>query len=329
MSDGLEILEDGSASMAYVGDTPWHRMGKKVSNNLLPDEFMEVAGLDWEVEKRPLFFEDLTDTGITQMVDVHEAALIRWTDKKVLSIVGKGWNPIQNREAFEFFREFVEKGDMEMHTAGSLMEGKMVWGLAKINESFELPGGDVVESHLLFSNPHIFGVSADVRFTPIRVVCQNTLSMALGAKSSKLVKINHRKKFDPEAVKEALGMAHVKFDRYKEMAEKLASTRFTQENVVEYFNQIFPKTGVKDIEASNDNGLKSRAAKQAYMALETQPGAEMSKGSFWSAYNAVTYLTNWKLGRTQDTRLASAWFGQHQKTNLKALNLAAEYAQAA
>ena len=106
-------------------------------------------------------------------------ALVRSSDNKVLTNIGQIWNPVQNEEAFEFFSEYVLAGDMEMHTAGSLKGGQMVWALAKVKESFDLFGGDKVESYLLFSNPHLYGKSIDIRFTPIRVVCNNTLSLSL------------------------------------------------------------------------------------------------------------------------------------------------------
>jgi hypothetical protein len=106
-----------------------------------------------------------------------------------------------------------------MHTAGSLRDGQYVWALAKVKESFDVFGEDTVESFLLFSNPHVYGKSVDVRFTPIRVVCNNTLSMSLEGKAKNGVKVGHRAEFNADSVKETLGLAHEKFAKYKEMAD--------------------------------------------------------------------------------------------------------------
>ena len=152
-------------TMAYAGETPWHGLGVRVSNDLTPVQMMDKAGLNWGVEKVDSFIR-VGD----QEIKTGQQALIRTSDNKVLTNVGQDWNPVQNSEAFEFFSEYVLAGDMEMHTAGSLKGGRMVWALAKVKESFDILGGDQVDSYLLFSNPHEYGKSIDVRFTPIRVV---------------------------------------------------------------------------------------------------------------------------------------------------------------
>ena len=107
-----------------------------------------------------------------------------------------------------------------MHTAGSLNGGKMVWALAKTNDSFELFNGDVTENYFLFSNPHEFGKAIDIRMTPIRVVCNNTLTLSLSQDSNAMLKVNHRKAFDVAEVKEQMGI-----EQYKSMAEFLGSKR--------------------------------------------------------------------------------------------------------
>ena len=95
---------------------------------------------------------------------------------------------------------------MEMHTAGALKGGQIVWALAKVKESFDLFKGDTVESYLLFSSPHKFGQSIDVRFTPIRVVCNNTLTLSLDQNSVNSVKVSHKRAFNADEVKDMLGL---------------------------------------------------------------------------------------------------------------------------
>jgi len=321
MSHEVEII-NGQAQMAYAGEVPWHGLGTKVANDLSPQQIMQQAGLDWTVEK-----ETMTTASGTEIEG--KKALVRSADNKVLDVVGDNWNPVQNSEAFEFFSEYCLAGDMEMHTAGSLKGGQMVWALAKVKESFDILGGDQVDSYLLFSNPHKYGKAIDVRFTPIRVVCNNTLSMSLGQNVANSVSLNHRTAFNPESVKETLGIAHEKFAMYKETAQFLASKKFDMNSLIKYYNEIFPRTyqGKKEVTVKDFSDLTNNAQK-AYSFLETQPGAEFGEGSWWQALNSVTYLTDHKMGREADSRLTSAWFGANQTRKVKAVEKAVEFALA-
>ena len=321
MAHNVEMI-DGKAQMAYAGEVPWHGLGTAVSNDLTPQQMQEKAGLDWTVDKEVM----VTGSGATVE---GKKALVRSSDKKVLDVVGDNWNPVQNSEAFEFFSEYVLAGDMEMHTAGSLKGGQLTWALAKVKDSFTILGEDQVDSYLLFSNPHQYGKSIDVRFTPIRVVCNNTLTLSLGQKVANSVSLNHRTAFNPDSVKETLGIAHEKFAEYKEAAEFLSSKRFTVESLVQYYSEVFPRTyqGKKEVTVQSVEDLTTNA-KKAYEVLETQPGAEFGEGTWWQALNSVTYLTDHKMGREADTRLTSAWFGANQSRKVKAVEKAVEYALA-
>ena len=314
MAHELEIV-DGKAQMAYVGALPWHGLGTKVEGDITPDQFQKVAGLDWTVEKQDM----ITANGVKVP---NKQALVRTSDNTVLDTVGSGWNPVQNSEAFDFFQEYVMAGDMEMHTAGSLKNGQLVWALAKTNESFELFKGDVTENYFLFTNPHQFGKAINIRMTPIRVVCNNTLTLSLSAKSDSMITVNHRKEFDVEEVKEQMGIAREKMEQYKSMAEFLGSKRYSPDNVVNYFNEVFGSPAKSD-----DKIFTSRNAKIAHENLQEQPGAEFAEGSWWQAFNSVTHMTDHLQGRSTDGRLTSAWYGRNRKVKLKALDKALEYAE--
>lgn len=317
MAHEIEFV-NGKAQMAYAGDLPWHGLGTRVPDDLTPEQMLEAAGLNWEVEK----IEAFAKVG-GKNVSVDRSALVRKTDNKILGVVSNDWNPVQNSEAFEFFNDFIAEGDMEMHTAGSLRGGQIVWALAKLKDGFSLFGGDSVESYLHFTNFHQYGYSTDVRFTPIRVVCNNTLTLSLNTKVERMVKISHRREFDGDNVKLMLGIAAEKLAKYKEMAQFLGSKRYTNENVVDYFKRIFPVSG-------GENAKKeiSKNANVALGVLDTQPGAEFARGSWWQAFNTVTYLTDHLAGRTADTRLASAWYGYNKNLKTKALETALEMAEA-
>jgi len=321
MAHMLEIVE-GKAQMAYAGDVPWHGLGVKVSNDLTPEQMLKAAGLDWTVDPVDLFAE----VGDKRLATGHRA-LVRSTDQRVIDVITDDWNPVQNSEAFEFFNDFVAHGDMSMETAGSLKDGKIIWALAKVKDSFDLFGGkDRVDAYLHFTNPHQYGQSIDVRFTPIRVVCNNTLTLSLNSKSKNMVKVSHRREFDPEQVKEALGVAKQKLAKYKEMAEFLSQKRYNNENVVDYFKRIFPVLTTK----TDSKKLLSNSAERGLdiVKFDSQPGAEYGKGTFWELFNTVTYMTDHEIGRSVDARLTSAWYGANKNLKTKALELAVEMAEA-
>ena len=324
MAHELEIV-NGVAQMAYVGDEPWHGLGTKVSNDLTPTQMMQKAGVDWKVQEVESFIEfngERKKTG--------QKSLVRSTDGRILTNVGEGWNPVQNETAFEFFSEFVLAGDMEMHTAGSLKNGEYVWALAKVKESFDVFGEDTIDSYLLFSNPHQYGKAIDVRFTPIRVVCNNTLTLSLNSESKNSVRLSHRTEFNPDMVKETLGIAHEKFAKYKEMAQFLGSRKVTAESLIQYYNTVFPNTSrtemVKEVKQYED---LSRNAKLCYDALEVQPGAEFAAGTWWQAFNSVTFITDHVQGRNADNRLYNQWFGTNATRKVIAAEKAVEFATAA
>lgn len=322
MAHEIEII-NGKAQMAFAGDVPWHGLGTRVPVDLTPAQMLETAGLDWTVRKVPAFAE--IDGS---QVAIGQSALVRSLDNSILDVVSDDWNPVQNQEAFEFFNDFVASGDMEMHTAGSLKNGTIVWGLAKVKESFDLFKGDTIDSYLLFSNFHRYGFSTDVRFTPIRVVCNNTLTLSLNSQVENMAKISHRKVFDGDSVKEMLGVAKSKLATYKEMAQYLGAKRYTDESIVDYFARIFPVTGASSSSKRKPKEV-SRNAELAMTVLHNQPGTEYAPGTWWQAFNAVTYITDHVTGRNADNRLASAWYGSNRTLKTRALETAVEMAEAA
>jgi phage/plasmid-like protein (TIGR03299 family) len=331
MAHQIEFI-DGVPSIAYSGETPWHSLGKRIPADLTPEQICEASGTNWQVEKRPSTVTlngAQIETGGGVLVRVPNGKNIR--KETILTNLPdiNNWFENQNSEAFSFFNDFVKAGDMEMHTAGSLKNGKIVWALAKVKESFTVVGKkDEVESYLLFSNPHQYGKAISVLFTPTRVVCNNTLTMALGGADNGRVNTSHRTKFDADEVKEKLGIAHEKLAQYKEAAQFLASKKYKEEDVVEYFNRIFPvlqRDPTKDYVRGQQKEM-TKAAEVAAGIVETQPGHQFAPGTFWNLMQAATFTTNHVVGRSDDTRVASLWYGASRATNTKALNVALEMA---
>ncbi len=314
---------NGKPAFAYSGEPASHGIGRKVPHDLTAEQMLQAAQLDWNVEKMATFINLGTEENPKYVQSGH--ALVRDRDNKVLSNVSNTWEIIQNSEAADFFHDFVMAGDMEMHTAGSLKGGTIVWFLARVKEDFTLFNGDTVESYLLFTNYHMYGRATDIRFTPIRVVCNNTLTFAMGQAAQNAVKISHKKKFDSEAVKTTLGIAKKQFATYKQQAEFLGTKKFDVADVKSYFNDVFPSMSLKN----NSEEKVSKPAKRAFELLEIQPGAEYAAGTYWQAFNAITFMLDHEVSRTAENRLTSAWYGQNQAKKLKALKTAVAYAEAA
>ncbi len=339
-------------TMAYANEIPWHGLGVPVSNDLTPEEMMVAAGLDWQVRKAPLYMHtsnsaedaatlvnifadypgrlDMAEQQIAQYLENSRTlyapvqAIYRTSDNTILTHASDNWQPMQNRDAFAFFSDFVNTGDMQMETAGSLDDGRMVWALAKISDGFSVGKNDQVKGYLLFSNPHKNGKAIDVRLTMTRVVCNNTLTMAL-QNSSRSVKTSHNQRFDAQSVKQTLGIAKEMMEDSQAAFEFLATKKYEDDTLVEYFSKVFPHTVTKKAPKKE----LSRMAIYAQDIIHAQPGAELSEGTWWSAVNTVTYMTDHLMGRSADTRLQSAWYGANHARKNKALNLALEYANAA
>lgn len=333
MSHQIEFI-DGVPQIAYAGEVPWHGFGTEVSPNLSPAEILRAAGLDWEVKLVPLSAR-YKNTHIA----TDKKALVRVPNGRnikkptVLTETGGSWHPIQNKDGFEFFDEFVKRGELEMHTAGSLRDGKMVWALAKAKESFALFKKDQVDNYFLFANPHEYGRSALFMTTAIRVVCNNTLTAAIDGAGVYEVstRIHHRKPFDAEEVAKLLGLARQGMKTYEEKAKLLASKSVTREVVDAYLEEVFPNYKKK-------RAGESRQIKIAKAAVDQQPGAEFGAGTMWQAFNAVTFTIDHLLGLDRandeegdaaDRRIFNAWFADGARRKTFALDRAVQIAKAA
>lgn len=306
-------------SIAWSNTPCWHGLGVEVNSNSTPQEIMKAAKLSWTLSKEPL----QTPAGI-QVPDFF--ALQRSSDKKILDVVGKQYIPTQNKQAFEFFTEFCKAGKMKMETAGSLKGGKMVWALANIGNQFKLPGNDITKGYVFLASPHEQGKSLRIKFTAVRVVCNNTLTMALD--EDKLgFRMTHRHEFNEDMqalAKETLGLANDKLDRFADQATRLTKKKVSKTAAMPYFAEVFTPnfTTLKDAEVQVIYEQPSKAITLAAQALAFAPGHDLNEGTAYSLLQAVTYTTDHLLGRTADARLAKSWMGKNEAVKLRALDLA-------
>ena len=320
-------------SLAYTGKAPWHGLGTPVPGHVSPGRMQRAAKLDWEVEKRPLFYKTRERPGADASAKCLPGryALVRQSDGQLLDIVKSNWEPVQNHEAFTFFHDFVRAGDMAMETAGSLANGKWVFALARARPAFQLSraGRDVVECYVLFTNPHQYGRAVDIRFTPVRVVCHNTLSFALGQKDNRYrVSFGHRRRFPLARAQALVRRMAEQLENYRLKAECLAGKRYWAEDLDQYFRQVF-RPAIPPRNPRGDALPLTRNAARAIEIVERQPGHDLAPGTWWNAFNAVTYLTDHEIGRSAETRLVTAWYGPGNARKVRALELALAFARAA
>ncbi|HIG58751.1 MAG TPA: DUF932 domain-containing protein [Flavobacteriales bacterium] len=311
-------------TMAYAHQVPWHGIGTQVSSELTPLEMIKSAGLDWDVRKVPVQFNDNQGN----LVETDEwNVLVRSDNNRVLGPCGKQYTPFQNHEIFDYYTKFVEAGHMTMETMGSLDEGRHLWALAKTKEHFTLPGKDRVNAYMLISHPHKWGVAASFMFTSIRVVCSNTITMALRAGGNKF-SVPHMANFTAITMKkvdDALGISSELLQEQKEIAEVLCRKEFKENELQKYIATLFQPDLLKTPEDCHLGNFRP-TAEDAYTALLRQPQVSATKNTWWAALNAVTYYVDHEAGRDRENALNSAWFGANAKKKRDAVTLAYEFA---
>jgi phage/plasmid-like protein (TIGR03299 family) len=308
-------------TMAFFQKTPWHGLGTALREEDLYDwpKTCEKAGLAWDVELVPLVTAD------TQAKVTHRAVR-RKTDGRTLGVVGPRFFPLQNKDAFQWFQPFLDAREAALHTAGSLRHGSRIWVLAKLNRTpLVVAPGDEVEKFILLSHGHDGSLAVRVGFTPVRVVCQNTLGMAHGSDASKLIRLKHTKDvLDNLAnVREVMDLANREFEATAEQYRRLARTTINQADLRRYVKKVFR------VEEDREGSTRLKNIMEEIVGLaEAGRGNALPsvRGTLWTAYNGVSEWLGYQRGNTPDNRLNSLWFGDGANLNRRALETALEMA---
>lgn len=306
--------------MFSVKETPWHRLGHVIEKAPTIEEAIQLANLDWEVNLMDL---SITNTG----TPVTHKASVRSDTGEVLGVVGPNWTPLQNRESFSFFDEFIESGSASLETAGSLRNGRIVWVLAKINiDQQEVIKGDPIERYVLLSNEHSGKMAVRVGFTDVRVVCNNTLNIAHNSEASKLIRVKHSRNVSQNVmnIKEVMNLAEQEFIANVEQMKMLTRKGINSEDVANYVKMTFFQ-GV-DLKSTRATNRFETTLDKINELIEVGQGSDLKgvKGTVWGLYNASTeYLTHY-IGKDDEKRLESLWFGQNVKLNSLLLDKAVE-----
>ncbi|MCO4205382.1 MULTISPECIES: DUF932 domain-containing protein [Aeromonas] len=302
-------------SMAYTGQTPWHGLG-----NVLPplqslDVWLQAAGMDWTIEQSDVLYQGSPDNPILHIYP-DSKVLYRSDTLAPLSVVSQRYNVVQPHEVLHFYQDLVEAGGFELETAGSLKGGRKLWALAKTGQDLMLKGGDLVKSYLLLATSCDGTLCTTAQFTSVRVVCNNTLQVAVGNQSA-AIKVPHSTQFDASAVKQALGLGVSQWDHFSQHAKALSQRPVAPQEALSFFSDLLAQP------VEEESIVLTRPVQRLHELYQgAGMGAELasSHNTAWGLVNAVTeYVDHHRRTRSQDHRLDSAWFGQGAQLKSRAL----------
>ena len=319
--------------MAYVGDTPWHGLGNQLTQNQPIEVWAQQAGMDWRIESSDVSYMAQNERGQSIIMPYEEQRVLYRSDTHApLSVVSQRYQEVQPMEILEFYRDLTEQSGFELETAGVLKGGKKFWALARTGQSTALKGKDVSNGYILLATACDGTLATTAQFTNIRVVCNNTLAIALRGQSSSagVVKVPHSTKFDADKVKQQLGISVRAWDEHMYEMKQLSQRKVTQgeaaaffdavfnntsmsvadqeENIIQFYRNIATPTPAK--EKSEPNG---RAMTKVMNMFNGQGrGAELSSAKD-TAYGLLCSITEFadheRRAMSTDHRLDSAWFG--------------------
>jgi phage/plasmid-like protein (TIGR03299 family) len=323
MAHELTIRENGYAEMAFVGETPWHGLGQELDQNADMATWRKAAGMDWTINSAPVLYEYADDNMHHNLLSFKGQNVLYRSDNNLpLSVVTNRYKPVQPYEVLEFFDTLVKESGFRLHTAGTLFGGKRMWALAETGKFGEVSNGDGIGGFLLLSTSADRTLSTTARFTTVRVVCNNTLSMATNDKSH-CVSFTHATKFDHDLMRAKLGKAVENFGAFMEMAKFLRKQQMNIPRAKEFVTNLLLKTDQWDDQLAVANIEKSKGySKILALFDEDAKGQELAGWTKWGMLNAVTeYLDHHLPARTPDARLNNTWFGNGDNLKQKAISM--------
>lgn len=296
-------------TMAYAGEKTWHGLGNKLESQQSIDVWKRQAGMDWEIEDSEVRFISGNNTIGSIHSFPEQKVLYRSDTKAPLAVVGKRFKVVQPGDVLEFYRDLTAHSGFELETAGVLREGRKFWALAKTGQSTVLKGRDRVDGYLLLATACDGTLATTAQFTSVRVVCNNTLRIALGGASG-AIKVPHRSQFDPDVVKRQLGITVSAWDGFMARMKALCDRPVDPDSAEGLLRRVLTYAGpegkhpvVNEQALANVRSLYEGGGRGALMAS--------SRGTAWGLLNSVTeYVDHHRRARSDDHRRDAAWFGQ-------------------
>lgn len=307
--------------MAYQNKTPWHGLGNQLSANQPLEVWAQQSGISFDIKETPVRFayNDTDNSPDTASFPDHKV-LYRSDTLAPLSVVSQRYQVVQPREILEFYRDLTEVSGFELETAGVMKGGRKIWALARTSQTAIIKGNDTLNGYLLLATACDGTLATTAQFTSIRVVCNNTLAVAL-SNSTGAVKVPHSTSFDPVAVKRQLGISASNWDTFMYQMKVLSERKVKAKEAENYFLRVFTEPAMTVSGLSNERAMKKALA--LYEGHGKGAGLASSKGTAFGLLNALTeYVDHERQARSVDNRLESAWFGQGAALKQKALEQA-------
>ncbi len=295
-------------SMAYVGAQPWHRLGQSLSPHQPIEVWQKEAGMDWQIKETPVLYSP--ETPYLQALESSQdhKVLYRSDTLTPLSVVSNRYKVVQPHEVLEFYRDLVEAGGFELETAGVLKGGRKLWALAKTGQETMVRGHDRVKAYLLLATSCDGTLCTTAQFTSVRVVCNNTLHVAVGDTKG-AVKVPHSRKFDPQDVKNTLGLGLSHWESFISNIRQLAEQPINKFEAMNYLVSVLGDTDVP-LNAQT-SGRTIQKVFNLYNGEAVGSHLPAAKGTCWGLLNSITeYVDHHRRARSDDYRTDSAWFGQ-------------------
>jgi phage/plasmid-like protein (TIGR03299 family) len=299
MSHELDFTNN-RANMAFTGSRSkiWHGLGQELEVGAGIDTWIKEAGMDWEVFESAITYQsyDIAN-GIQAHAFPDKKALFRSDNHAPLSIVGDTYKIVQPAQVLEFFRDLVENHNMQLSTAGVLFGGKRFWAMADLDKEAQNVDGDKILGRLLLTTSVDGTLATTAQFVSERVVCNNTLRIALNENSTNLVRVTHKSDWDANQVKIDLGLIDASWDKFITDMRKLAEVKVEDSFARKYFQDKFynPK-----IDATEQTWGAVKKVDDLMKLFKNGNGSELSGNTAWGVVNAVTDLYTHGTGRKQD-----------------------------
>lgn len=307
----------GIAAVAFAGQTPWHGLGQALTPDASIETWTREAGLNYTVKESPVLFQ--TDAATMPEEFKGRKVLHRSDTGAALAVVSDGYRVVQPSDVMSFFGKLVELGGFQMETAGVLSYGRRVWALAKVNDGADIVDGDTVRPYVLLGTSYDGTMATVAKFTSIRVVCNNTITAALGRENAGTVRVLHSERFDPDAVRLELGIVGDNWERFLVQSRKLSGETMGQAEADAFISALLQPYHTSKMAMNQTRGYKRIMELFNGRAIGADiPGVA---GTRWAMLNAVTELVDHERGRSNNTRIESAWFGTGAVLKNKALEL--------
>jgi phage/plasmid-like protein (TIGR03299 family) len=316
MSHELTVRANGAVEFAYLASdgTPWHGLGQALQDGTSIDGWREAAGMDWRIRRSQVRYA--VDRDAEQFITLPEQHVLFRSDTNApLGVVSNKYQVVQPGEVIEFFRDIAKAGGLELSAAGTIYGGKRFWATAKIGEAAPASVADKIGGYILISTSADGSLATEVRRTTVRTVCKNTLQMAMAdAKAS--IKVTHRSVFDPDSVKEFMGLNTAAWDSFRHTVTRLANIEMLEEEAIEMTARVF------------GGGEKVRETAGYKKVLSLFNGEGMGStldgvmGTRWGFLNAVTeYADHHVRARTDENRFVASQWGAGADLKARTLDL--------